>query len=205
MQIIVMIWMKIILLLASANSITNSTPYIVLTMQSTGSIIASKVTIKCKWFWYWVEIFPLFPYTLPYSYKEYCGFAILWIPLCPDYWSRSTKHQLINCIHKDIQSHFFLSLRRAWRTHLPFESCHAREIFAYMSITIHYDRSSYNCISLSVTTNNNQVFCLSTQFQLAATSRNQRYCLCLRLDNDINEAVSPLSSLDAGQLVQLSL
>jgi hypothetical protein len=34
----------------------------------------------------------------------------------------------------------------------------------------------------------------------AATSRNQRFCLFLRLDNDINEAISPPSSLYAGQL-----
>ncbi len=30
-----------------------------------------------------------------------------------------------------------------------------------------------------------------------ATSRNQRFCLCLRLDNDIIKAISPLSSVDA--------
>jgi uncharacterized membrane protein YhdT len=37
----------------------------------------------------------------------------------------------------------------------------------------------------------------------ATTNRNQRFRLCLRLDNDtINKTVSPLSSLDAGQLFQ---
>ena len=34
----------------------------------------------------------------------------------------------------------------------------------------------------------------------AETNRNQRFCLSLRLDNNINEAISPLSSLDAGKL-----
>jgi hypothetical protein len=33
-----------------------------------------------------------------------------------------------------------------------------------------------------------------------AASKIQRFCLCLRLDNDINEAISPPSSTDAGQL-----
>jgi hypothetical protein len=33
-----------------------------------------------------------------------------------------------------------------------------------------------------------------------AASKIQRFCLCLRLDNDINEAISPPSSPDAGQL-----
>jgi hypothetical protein len=40
----------------------------------------------------------------------------------------------------------------------------------------------------SVTTNNNQVFCISMQIQVAATSRpNRRFCLCLRLDSDNRE------------------
>ena len=40
----------------------------------------------------------------------------------------------------------------------------------------------------------------------SATSRNQRFCSCLCLDNDINEAISPLSSLtlDAGPFPRLT-
>ena len=34
-----------------------------------------------------------------------------------------------------------------------------------------------------------------------ATSRNERFGLCLRLDKDINEAISLLSSSDAGQVI----
>jgi hypothetical protein len=95
-----------------------------------------------------VEIFPLhftLPLALPYSYKEYCGFTRcmnspsgLW----PDDWSRSAKHQLITCIHTWSHSVTFLSISEKsgnpsslWI--LP------QAIVAYMSITIHYDRSSY--------------------------------------------------------------
>ena len=35
----------------------------------------------------------------------------------------------------------------------------------------------------------------------AATSRIQQSCPCLHLDNDINEAIRPPSSPDAGQLI----
>ena len=50
-----------------------------------------------------VEIFPL-PYTVQYMYEFLCDLITE--------RGRSAKHQLINCVHVAIQSHFFLYLRR---------------------------------------------------------------------------------------------
>ncbi len=55
---------------------------------------------------------------------------------------------------------------------------------------MHVSHSIYSGFSpVKVTTNNNQVFSFAAANSEAATSRSQRFCLCLRLDNDINEAI----------------
>jgi hypothetical protein len=103
---------------------------LVLTVQSNGSVIAVIKQLLNANAWSCWNISLPYSYTLPYSFdiKNIADLRYVWIPLWSDYWSRSAKHQLINCIHvhEVIQSHFFLYLRRAWGTHLLFESCHEK-------------------------------------------------------------------------------
>ena len=53
---------------------------------------------------------------------------------------------------------------------------------------------------VQVTTNNKKAFCTRIQIFLGPTNKNSPFVLCLRPDNDINEALSPI---DACQLIQL--
>ncbi len=63
---------------------------------------------------------------------------------------------------------------------------------------MHVSRSIYSGFMLS---HNRELSILPKHANAeAATSGNQRFCLCSRLDNDIIEAISPLSSLDVDQL-----
>ena len=117
-------------------------------MQSSGSVIAVIKQLLNANAWSCWNISLPYSYTLPYSFhiKNIADLWYVWIPLWPDYWSRSAKHQLINCIHVQevIQSLLSISEKSLGKPSslriLP------REIFAYMSITIHYDRSNYNLI-----------------------------------------------------------
>ncbi len=63
---------------------------------------------------------------------------------------------------------------------------------------MHVSRSIYSGFILLITT---ELSILPKHVNAeAATSGNQRFCLCSGLNNDIIEAISPLSSLDADQL-----
>jgi hypothetical protein len=66
----------------------------------------------------------------------------IWIPLWPDYWSRSicktSTDKLYTCSHSvTLLSISEKSVRKASSLRIS-----PREMFAYISITIHYDRSS---------------------------------------------------------------
>ena len=68
-----------------------------------------------------------------------------------------------------------------------------RDLSTFNSFTI------YSLKSCQVTVNKKQVFFTSIQIFLKSTNEHQLFGLCLRDDDDINEALSP--SLDAGQLL----
>ena len=59
-----------------------------------------------------------------------------------------------------------------------------RDLLTFNSFTIYSLKSCY------VTANSKRVFCTSIQILLKSTNEHQLFDLCLRVDDDINEALS---------------
>jgi hypothetical protein len=70
-------------------------------------------------------------------------YSTIWIPLWPDYWSRSicktSTDKLYTCSH----SVTLLSISEKSVRKPSSHRISSQEMFAYISITIYYDRSSY--------------------------------------------------------------